>query len=462
MKGKFQTFTISQVKERTENKKFINIGLKVLHKGIYILLNLLLVLLIVFWKIGFPWIIILFFLINIAYGMLKYYRIKNFWTFDREAFIKYWKNQFRYLSDFVSSRVVSLFSSIGVVFIGLFLIIDVFPYSPKRVMLYNPTTGQTIIYQGMIHVASNKFYTEIKKDIARASEQGYVLYYEEVGTSGQTPEEYQKNIAYWIAEYKNQQKALWGVEEMAPNDIVLQKNHELLYYANEALLADITSEQLESNSNDITLTNEKMNIKKIREESDLINLAIQGAGYKKGLNDIIKKINDGEWSGGLPEVKNWDNETRNTIRSFIFNGIQLTQLNIEDIDIYSGVKSSSERMAMLQGYMNSENRTLAYTTRGLMNLTFTVTDFLEKTFGRNILADLSTVVDDGNNYMQDRVLAYRNKVLVSYIMKYKDPKVFVTYGQSHFMGFLEELNKASVARGEGKFMIIDERAVRAF
>lgn len=63
-------------------------------------------------------------------------------------------------------------------------------------MLYNPTTGQTIIYQGMIHVASNKFYTEIKKDIARASEQGYVLYYEEVGTSGQTPEEYQKNIAY--------------------------------------------------------------------------------------------------------------------------------------------------------------------------------------------------------------------------------------------------------------------------
>lgn len=119
-------------------------------------------------------------------------------------------------------------------------------------------------------------------------------------------------------------------------------------------------------------------------------------------------------------------------------------------------------MAMLQGYMNSENRTLAYTTRGLMNLTFTVTDFLEKTFGRNILADLSTVVDDGNNYMQDRVLAYRNKVLVSYIMKYKDPKVFVTYGQSHFMGFLEELNKASVARGEGKFMVIDERTVRAF
>lgn len=91
---------------------------------------------------------------------------------------------------------------------------------------------------------------------------------------------------------------------MASNDIVLQKNHELLYYANEAILADITSEQLESNSNDITLTNEKMNIKKIREESDLINLAIQGAGYKKGLNDIIKKINDSEWSGGLPEVKN--------------------------------------------------------------------------------------------------------------------------------------------------------------
>lgn len=121
---------------------------------------------------------------------------------------------------------VSLFVSIIFIVFGSFIYYQN-NISPAMMPQYTITNGeQTIIFQTMSHIGSQKFYDTVQRDIQSYKQQGYVLYFEGVGP-GNEQNSKDFNTALWInfdTELYDNFSKLYGV--------VAQNNEDFLNIEN--------------------------------------------------------------------------------------------------------------------------------------------------------------------------------------------------------------------------------------
>lgn len=365
---------------------------------------------------------------------------------------KQWKQVdglLKYVYIFFRERVRSVFVSIGFLFIFLWYQNDYSPYYVYQYEMENRTTWQKVVFQEMVHIWSSDYYDKVAQDINKKSKEWYTLYYEElVPTEAEWSEKTYKDflLSTMLQKLEEEKNGI-----TTHQNITKQQNDTFVFNSQKAVRADTSKEILGNNLEKEPIINYyRSDIESIKNEA-LVYLFLKNSWKQKELREeIIDKIKTGEiWPNELGTIEK-------TI-SDIYNSNK--QISINDLENMS-LDNISEKTDILYNALNSNN-TSAYIAKWFTNFVFKINAHMNQKSWVNSTTLMCTIVSsDFCDTFQTRVLDYRNKVLVEYVLSKNDEKIFITYWQAHFSGFFEYLNKKSLDKWEWEFIILSKKKIK--
>lgn len=412
--------------------------------ALYYSLFLVLVFLFVFWQISLLEFIGLYISSAFFLGIWRWKvgEMKKRYGRNREVGIG------RFLWSYTKSRIAQLFITIWLLFIWLWYFNDVSPYSVNQYTIFNPKTGQTLVFQEMIHIGGRNFYRRVSHDIGQKAKEWYVLYYEEVLPQESDWEEtaYKEYLTALLLE-KIAEVRDWGWNS---SQIMKQRNEDLLFNAKFAVRADISNERIKSKEQHVGIDYKKYDIEEIKNEA-LIFLFFKNARKQKELSDEIKqKIQSGSF----------DNEGINVFRRVLEYSISADKqfdiwVNSFDLDelverndlLFEEINKWGVQSLIIKGYINAFFSLNSVLSKNNISLNALVCELIN-----------TGICED----FQTQVIDLRDSVLAEYVLSRNDEKIFITYWKAHFEWFWSELNKRSLEKWEGEFIIVNTENIKVF